>query len=94
MHLTTFGDYTLCTLINYLALRLSDLCTIDAIAAAYGISASHLMTVVHQATQTAHPGGLRLVRAPGMINLGTVVRRTEPDLHIVPCFGAGAACYI
>jgi Rrf2 family nitric oxide-sensitive transcriptional repressor len=22
------------------------------------------------------------------------VRRTEPDLHIAPCFGAGAACCI
>ena len=100
MRLTTFSDYTLRTLI-YLALRPNELCTIDEIAAAYAISASHLMKVVHQAAQAGevqtvrgHRGGLRLARAPETINLGTVVRRTEPDLHIAPCFGAGAACCI
>jgi Rrf2 family transcriptional regulator, nitric oxide-sensitive transcriptional repressor len=100
MRLTTFSDYTLRTLI-YLALRPHELCTIDEIAAAYGISASHLMKVVYQAAQAGEVqtvrgqnGGLRLARAPETINLGTVVRRTEPDLHIAPCFGTGAACCI
>ena len=100
MRLTTFSDYTLRTLI-YLALRPNELCTIDEIAAAYGISANHLMKVVHQAAQAdevqtvrGQRGGLRLARAPEAINLGTVVRRTEPDLHIAPCFGPGAACCI
>jgi Rrf2 family nitric oxide-sensitive transcriptional repressor len=100
MRLTTFSDYTLRTLI-YLALRPNELRAIDEIAAACGISASHLMKVVHQAAQAGevqtirgHRGGLRLARVPATINLGTVVRRTEPDLHIAPCFGAGVACGI
>ena len=41
-----------------------------------------------------HHGGLRFARAPREINLGTVVRRTEPDLAIAFCFGAGPSCRI
>jgi len=100
MRLTTFSDYTLRTLI-YLGLRPNALCTIDEIAEAYAISANHLMKVVQQAAQ-AHEvqtvrgqgGGIRLVRAPEAINIGTVLRRTEPDLHIAPCFASDTACCI
>jgi Rrf2 family nitric oxide-sensitive transcriptional repressor len=100
MRLTVFSDFTLRTLI-YLALRPDTLCTIDEIAAAYGISANHLTKVVHQAAQAGEVhtvrgqgGGLRLARAPETINIGAVLRRTEPDLDLVPCFGSGAACPI
>ena len=100
MRLTAFSDYTLRTLI-YLGLRPNELCTIDEIAEAYAISANHLMKVVQQAAQ-AHEvhtvrgqhGGIRLARAPETINIGTVLRRTEPDLHIAPCFASGTACCI
>lgn len=67
----------------------------------YGISANHLTKVVQQAAQAGEVqtvrgqgGGLRLGRAPEMIKIGAVLRRTEPDLDIVPCFGAGDACAI
>jgi Rrf2 family nitric oxide-sensitive transcriptional repressor len=100
MHLTTFSDYTLRTLM-YLALRPDSLCTIDEIAAAYGISTQHLTKVVHQAalagdiaTTRGRGGGLRLARRPETISIGAVLRRTEPDLAITPCFGATAACAI
>lgn len=100
MHLTVFSDYTLRTLI-YLALRPNTLCTIDDIASAYDISANHLTKVVHQAalakevqTVRGQRGGLRLARAPEAINIGAVLRRTEPDMEIAPCFGSAAACAI
>jgi Rrf2 family nitric oxide-sensitive transcriptional repressor len=100
MHLTTFSDYTLRTLI-YLALRPDNLCTIEEIATAYDISTNHLTKVVHQAAQAGdivtvrgQRGGLRLARDPAAICVGRVLRRTEPDLDIVPCFGSGAACAI
>lgn len=100
MRLTAFSDYTLRTLI-YLALRPGTLCTIDEIANAYGISANHLTKIVHQAalagemqTVRGQRGGLRLGRAPEEINLGAVLRRTEQDLDLAPCFGSGAACVI
>jgi Rrf2 family transcriptional regulator, nitric oxide-sensitive transcriptional repressor len=100
MRLTTFSDYTLRTLI-YLALRPDVLCTIDEIAEAYGISANHLTKVVHQAAQAGEivtlrgqRGGLRLGRPAETINIGAVLRRTEPDFAVAPCFGAGDACAI
>jgi len=40
-------------------------------------------------------GGLRLARAPRHIVIGEVVRRTEPDMMLVPCFPPdGAYCTI
>ncbi len=100
MHLTAFSDYTLRTLI-YLALRPDTLCTIEEIASAYDISTNHLTKVVHQAaragevvTVRGQRGGLRLAKSPAAINVGAVLRRTEPDFDIVPCFGSGAACTI
>ena len=100
MRLTTFSDYTLRTLI-YLALRPERLCTIEEIAVAYGISANHLTKVVHEAakagevaTARGQGGGLRLARAPEDINIGAVLRRTEPDFALAPCFGANAVCRI
>ncbi len=100
MHLTVFSDYTLRTLI-YLALRPDVLCTIDDIADACGISANHLTKVVHQAAQAGdiqtvrgQGGGLRLSRAPEAINIGAVLRRTEPNLEIAPCFGSATSCAI
>lgn len=100
MHLTAFSDYTLRTLI-YLALHPDRLSTIDEIAAAYAISANHLTKVVHQAAQAGElrtirgqRGGMRLARPPEEINIGAVLRRTEPDFDMAPCFASEAACRI
>jgi Rrf2 family nitric oxide-sensitive transcriptional repressor len=100
MRLTAFSDYTLRALI-YLALRPGRRCTIDEIAAAYGISVNHMTKVVHQAAQAGEVrtlrgqgGGLLLARPAEEINIGAVLRRTEPDMEIVPCLGTGAACAI
>lgn len=100
MRLTTFTDYTLRTLI-YVALRPGTLTTIADIAEAYNISSNHLMKVVHQLGQAGdvitlrgQHGGVRLARPPSEIIIGEVVRRTEPDLQIVPCFADGCNCAI
>lgn len=39
-------------------------------------------------------GGLRLGRRADHINLGEVVRKTEPDFRIVECFGPDNGCLI
>lgn len=100
MRLTAFSDYTLRTLI-YLGLRPEKLVTIADIASAYDISVNHLMKVVHRLALTGdivtlrgQHGGLRLARAPETINLGEVIRRTEPDFEMVTCFGETRRCTI
>lgn len=92
MRLTDYTDYSLRTLM-YLGLNRGRLVTIQDIADTYGISKSHLMKVVHQLglaglveTIRGRSGGLRLGMEPEEINIGAVVRRTEPDFMMVECF--------
>jgi Rrf2 family transcriptional regulator, nitric oxide-sensitive transcriptional repressor len=92
MRLTDYTDYSLRTLM-YLGLNRDRLVTIQDIADVYGISKNHLMKVVHRLgllglieTVRGRSGGLRLGREPDKINLGEVVRKTEPDFSMVECF--------
>ncbi len=100
MRLTTFSDYALRTMM-YLALHPDRLVTIAEIAVAYGISVNHLMKVVqllaadgHVTTLRGKRGGLRLARSAALIRLGDVIRGTEPDLVMAPCFEPGDCCVI
>ncbi len=92
MRLTVYTDYSLRVLM-FLAVRGQQLATIAEIAKAYGISKNHLMKVVHQLgvagyveTVRGKGGGLRLAQPAQDIVLGEIVRRTEPDMALVPCF--------
>ena len=105
MRLTVYTDYSLRMLI-YLAVKDEELATIGEVADHYGISQHHLTKVAHQlglagfiATVRGKGGGLRLARPSREIGLGAVVRRTEPDMALVPCFAsveapAGRPCPI
>ncbi len=92
MRLTVYTDYSLRLLI-YAALKPDGLVNISDVAGAYGISRSHLTKVVHQLgiagfleTVRGKGGGLRLARPPAAIRVGDVVRCTEPDMALTPCF--------
>lgn len=92
MRLTVYSDFSLRLLI-FLALKGDRLATVAEVAAAYRISRNHLMKVAHQlgvagyvTTVRGKNGGLRLARPPETIRIGEVVRHTEPDLALVPCF--------
>lgn len=92
MRLTVYTDYSLRVLM-YLSLKEDRLATISEIAASYGISRTHLMKVAHQLgvkgyvrTVRGRQGGLRLAQNPRSITVGGVIRATEPDLALVPCF--------
>ena len=100
MRLTRFTDYALRTLI-YVGVRSPQLCSIKEVAERYGIPQSHLTKVVHELgrmgyleTVRGRGGGMRLGCPAADINVGQVVRETEPDFRIVECFApsTGACC--
>jgi Rrf2 family nitric oxide-sensitive transcriptional repressor len=101
MRLTNFTDFSLRVLM-YVGTKQGELATVDEIANAFGISRNHLVKVVHRLGQAGYletvrgrSGGLRLGRDAAEINLGAVIRETEDDLAIVPCFpGGGTPCRI
>jgi Rrf2 family transcriptional regulator, nitric oxide-sensitive transcriptional repressor len=101
LRLTTYTDYAL-RLLMYVAVNDDGLATISEVAAGYGISKNHLMKVAHQLglagyveTVRGRSGGLRLAKPAEAIGLGDVVRRTEQDMALVPCFDpADKSCAI
>ncbi|MDJ1160265.1 Rrf2 family transcriptional regulator [Chelatococcus sp. SYSU_G07232] len=100
MRLTTFSDYALRVLM-YAATAGDRLVTIEETAKTYNISRAHLMKAVNILTRAGYikgvrgrSGGFALARRPQDINLGEVVRATEPDFALVECFATGNLCII
>lgn len=100
MRLTKFFDYTLRVLM-YAATTTDRLVTIEETAKFYGVSRAHLMKVVNMLTRTGYleavrgrSGGFMLAQPPEEINLGAVLRVSEPDFALVECFTAENACAI
>jgi Rrf2 family nitric oxide-sensitive transcriptional repressor len=94
MQLTLFSDYSLRVLL-YLTMHGDRRVTLAEMSSAYGISQHHLVKVVQRLVEEGliestrgRGGGLRLARPPGEINVGQVVRVTEPHLNLVECFDA------
>ena len=92
MQLTQFSDYSL-RLLLYLAAHPDRLVPIDEVSRAYGVSHHHLVKIVQLlvdrqlvASTRGRGGGLRLNRAPAEINVGALVRLTEPHFDLVECF--------
>lgn len=96
MRLTNYTDYALRVLI-YLAVKDSDeKSTITEITEAYNVSRNHLMKVIHQLgkigvieTTRGRGGGIVLAKQPEEITIGSIVRETEEDFHMVECFNSG-----
>jgi Rrf2 family transcriptional regulator, nitric oxide-sensitive transcriptional repressor len=101
MRLTKFSDYALRVLIFAASVDAERLVTIEQTAALYGISRAHLKKVVRLLIRDGYleglrgrTGGFRLALPPERINLGAVLRSTEPDFSMVECFSTENACRI
>lgn len=100
MRLTHFSDYALRVLMFVHAAG-DRLVTIEEISDAYAISRPHVMKVVNALTRSGYltsvrgrNGGLKLAMHAEKINLGDVLRETEPDFALVECFSEGSQCVI
>lgn len=100
MRLTNFSDYAL-RLLLYAAAVENRLFTIEEAAEAYDISRHHLtkvaMILARAGFLTAvrgRAGGLALAKEPSKINLGEVLRVTEPDFDVVECLAQDGHCHI
>lgn len=100
MRLTTFSDYALRVLM-YAAAAGDRLITIEETAKTYNVSRAHLMKVVNILTRTGYirgvrgrSGGFTLAKPAEAINLGGLVRATEPDFSLVECFARGNRCIV
>ncbi len=100
MRLTLHSDYALRVLIQ-VGLGSGKLTTISDIANSFGISRHHLMKVVNDLGQKGYldtvrgrHGGMRLMRKPGDINVGQVVRDTEDNLAVIGCLESRGYCRI
>lgn len=94
MQLTQFSDYSLRVLL-YLVAHPDRWVPLPEISRAYGVSQNHLVKVAQLLLQLGfvessrgRAGGLRLAKAASEINVGEVVRATEPHLDLVECFDA------
>ena len=77
----------------YLAVHPDKSASVEQISRNYGISRNHLAKVVQRLTELGivastrgRNGGLRLASRPEAINVGWLVRQTEPHFHLVECF--------
>lgn len=91
MQLTVHADYALRVLL-YLGM-VPEGATSAEIAEAFGISRNHLIKVIQRLrelgyvqTTRGRSGGLTLTRKPQEINVGQVIRQTEPTLNLLECF--------
>jgi Rrf2 family transcriptional regulator, nitric oxide-sensitive transcriptional repressor len=94
MQLTQFSDYSLRVLL-YLTARPERWVPLPEISRAYGVSHNHMAKVAQLLLERGYveslrgrTGGLRLAKPPSQINVGSVVRATEPHFDLVECFDA------
>jgi Rrf2 family nitric oxide-sensitive transcriptional repressor len=92
MRLTRFTDNALRALV-FLALDPDDVPTVGEVARKMGMSEDHLLKVVQRLSQLGYVktirgrnGGMRLAVPAESIVVGQVVRRTEDNMALVPCF--------
>lgn len=92
MRLSEFTDFSLRVLI-YCAEHPERLVTVAEVSEHHDLSRSHVTKIVnalaHQGvldTVRGRGGGFRLLKDPGLVRIGDVVRSCESDFRLVECF--------
>lgn len=92
MRLTRFSDNALRCLM-FLGHSDREISTVGEVARRMSMSEDHLLKVVKRLSQLGYvktirgrKGGLRLARSPEDINIAEVLRATEDNVAVVPCF--------
>ncbi|SEO72063.1 transcriptional regulator, BadM/Rrf2 family [Salinihabitans flavidus] len=100
MRLTKFSDYSL-RILMLSASKADVRITIEEAAETFGISRAHVKKVVLRLSQAGfltgvrgRKGGFTLAMPPEQINLGALLRVTEPDFGLAECFLTGNQCLI
>jgi Rrf2 family protein len=99
MRLTRFTDNALRCLL-FLATRPDRPATVREVATSMGMSPDHLLKVIKRLVELGYVrtirgrrGGVTLAVPASSINLAAVVRATEDNFALVPCFAAsGSTC--
>ena len=92
MRLTKFSDYSL-RLLLYLAVHRDRVVSVREVSRAYRVSPHIVVKAVQILVELGfvvsvrgRQGGLRLSKEPDEINVGAVIRATEPSWDLVECF--------
>ena len=92
MQLTQFTDYSFRILI-YLSTQHGKLCTINEITELHNVSKQHMIKVAHNLVKLGYVkgiqgrnGGIKLNMQLQEINIGKLIRQTEPNFDLVECF--------
>jgi Rrf2 family nitric oxide-sensitive transcriptional repressor len=100
VRLTKFTDFSLRVLL-FAAAPPTERVTIESAAESFDISRAHLKKVVLALTRggflrgiRGRSGGFELAHTPDQINLGAVLRLTEPDFGLFECYLTGNTCTI
>lgn len=98
MRLTALFDYALRVLLHAEACG-GRLVTVEETCCLYAISRGHVMKVVNILARAGYlrsvrgrAGGYTLARRPSEINLGAVMRLTEPGFALTECFAPENRC--
>ena len=92
MRLTQHTDYSLRVLL-YLASKPEELVQTQEISDTFKLSHNHMTKVVNNLGRKGYleirrgrNGGILLSKPPAEINIGDVIKDTEPDFYMVECF--------
>lgn len=92
MYLSKFTDYSF-RIMMYLGNHPNELYTVDELSSILNLSTHHIKKIIYTLSKNGYilstkgrNGGVKMVKNPKDINLGTLLQITEDNLNILECF--------